>query len=234
MRREGSVLREQIERFAVLVDPVRRSLYLLARERQPRALTRDDAAAAVQIGRSLAAFHLDRLVAAGLLTADYKRISGRKGPGAGRPAKLYRPSSLSVELSIPPKQHRLASTIMSRALRAPSSHIAGRLEASAFEEGRSMGRRAAQASATRRKTGRELAAVIGLLRATGYEPVVSTDGSIRLQTCPFDVADVVPAGYSFCRLNQQLIAGMLTGAGSGRHAQEGPAFEGSCCVQVSP
>lgn len=36
--------------------------------------------------RALAAFHLDRLVKAGLLETEYRRLSGRTGPGAGRPA----------------------------------------------------------------------------------------------------------------------------------------------------
>jgi len=80
---------EGIESLAALADPIRRRLYLhVAGEAEP--VSRDQAATAVGIGRPLAAHHLDRLVEAGLLTAEYRRTSGRTGPGAGRPAKLYR------------------------------------------------------------------------------------------------------------------------------------------------
>ena len=58
----------------------------------PTRITVDgnEAAASVGISRALAAFHLDRLVKDGLLIPEYRRLSGRTGPGAGRPAKLYR------------------------------------------------------------------------------------------------------------------------------------------------
>src|SRR6188472_2861508 len=78
-----------LEQLAVLAEPLRRRLYLHVAE-QPAPVSRDAAAAALGIARSLAAFHLDRLVGAGLLTTEFRRLSGRSGPGAGRPAKLYR------------------------------------------------------------------------------------------------------------------------------------------------
>src|SRR2546423_9971891 len=75
--------------LAALEDQTRRRLYeLVAAADAP--LTRDDAAAATGIGRSLTAYHLDRLAAHGLLEVGYARARERRGPGAGRPAKLYR------------------------------------------------------------------------------------------------------------------------------------------------
>src|SRR5512143_1010773 len=78
-----------IEAVALLEEPVRRALYeWVIRDGGP--VSRDEAAAGVGISRALAAFHLDRLVRGGLLSPEYRRLSGRTGPGAGRPAKLYR------------------------------------------------------------------------------------------------------------------------------------------------
>ena len=86
---DASPIEGRLDAIAPLAEPVRRSLYLYVVGR-PDAVGRDEAASAVGIGRPLAAFHLDRLVEAGLLRAEYRRLSGRTGPGAGRPAKLYR------------------------------------------------------------------------------------------------------------------------------------------------
>ncbi len=74
---------------AALADPLRRALYRYVAE-QPGAVSRDQAAEGVEVPRHTAKFHLDRLVDAGLLVAEFRRLTGRTGPGAGRPAKLYR------------------------------------------------------------------------------------------------------------------------------------------------
>src|SRR6476661_2344927 len=92
---------DAIAAAAVLAEPVRRALYEHVADRDA-PVDRDEAAAATGIGRPLAAFHLDRLVAAGLLEVEYRRRSGRTGPGAGRPAKFYRRTrGLNVDLSLP-------------------------------------------------------------------------------------------------------------------------------------
>ena len=75
---ESTELEEQIAPLASLADPTRRRLYLFAVAR-PQGVGRDEAATGVGISRALAAFHLDRLVADGLLVADYRRLSGRTG-----------------------------------------------------------------------------------------------------------------------------------------------------------
>ena len=80
---------EQIAGVASLAEPQRRALYRFVVDRSD-AVSKDEAAAAMGVARSVAAFHLDRLVADGLLTTEFRRLTGRQGPGAGRPAKLYR------------------------------------------------------------------------------------------------------------------------------------------------
>jgi DNA-binding transcriptional ArsR family regulator len=85
---------EDLAAVSLLAEPIRRALYDFVR-RQSHAVSRDEAAEAVGIQRSLAAFHLDRLAEAALLAVEFRRLSGRTGPGAGRPAKLYRRSDLA-------------------------------------------------------------------------------------------------------------------------------------------
>src|SRR3954465_4235620 len=79
----------QVAAVAALAEPTRRRLYEYV-VRRPHPVSRDDVAGALGLPRPTAAFHLDRLVADGLLDVHYERRTGRTGPGAGRPAKLYR------------------------------------------------------------------------------------------------------------------------------------------------
>src|SRR5262249_56333077 len=97
-----------IDRVALLGDPARRALYTYV-TRQADYVSRDQAAAAVGIARGLAAFHLDKLAADGLLEVAYKRPPGRGGPGAGRPAKMYRRSLSQVNVTLPQRDYEMLS-----------------------------------------------------------------------------------------------------------------------------
>src|SRR5215470_18804882 len=108
-------LHDQLELVAALEEPLRRDIYLYV-SRQGKPVGRDQAAHALHISRSLAAFHLDRLEQAGLLTATFQRLSGRKGPGAGRPSKLYQRSSRQVDLTFPERRYQLAGELLTQAL----------------------------------------------------------------------------------------------------------------------
>src|SRR5262249_39298268 len=80
---------DDLDALSALSAPSRRRLYdHISASSTP--VGRDEAAAAAGISRSLAAYHLDRLAQAGLLETTFARPAGRSGPGAGRPAKLYR------------------------------------------------------------------------------------------------------------------------------------------------
>lgn len=89
-----------------------------------RAISRDEAAEHVGISRKLAAFHLDKLVGRGLLTAHYARLPGRTGPGAGRSSKLYEPSELEVNVSIPERRYDIVGEILVAALEQDSKESA--------------------------------------------------------------------------------------------------------------
>src|SRR6187402_1469129 len=97
-----------LEQLSVLAEPVRRRLYLHVAEQQ-EPVSRDAAATALGITRSLAAFHLDRLVEAGLLDTEFRRLTGRTGPGAGRPSKLYRLTPGEVRATLPERRYEVAA-----------------------------------------------------------------------------------------------------------------------------
>ena len=69
----------------------------------PGPVTADDAAVGLGVHRSVARGRLERLLRAGLLTAEFSRRSGRSGPGAGRPAKLYSAAPEPEALEFPPR-----------------------------------------------------------------------------------------------------------------------------------
>jgi predicted ArsR family transcriptional regulator len=60
--------------------------YVLA---QARPVTADELAASQGTHRNVARSRLERLADAGLVASGYERRTGRAGPGAGRPAKVY-------------------------------------------------------------------------------------------------------------------------------------------------
>src|SRR4029453_2733135 len=100
---------------AGVAEPPRRRLYdHVVGQSQP--VTRDEAAAALELPRATAAFHLDRLVEEGLLDIGYERRTGRTGPGAGRPAKLYRRAECSVSVSLPERRYDLAGRLLADAM----------------------------------------------------------------------------------------------------------------------
>ncbi|MYV96806.1 helix-turn-helix domain-containing protein, partial [Streptomyces sp. SID3343] len=106
---------DALDALGVLADPLRRALYRYV-VAATGAVGRGEAAEAVGIQRTLAAFHLDKLVEAGLLVTEFARPAGRSGPGAGRPAKLYRRSAAETSVSLPPRAYDTAGHILADAL----------------------------------------------------------------------------------------------------------------------
>src|SRR3954470_16281796 len=105
----------QVAAVAALAEPTRRRVYdHVAGRSEP--VSRDEAAAALSVPRATVAFHLDRLVADGLLDVHYERRSGRSGPGAGRPAKFYRRAECTVSVALPERRYDLAGELLAEAL----------------------------------------------------------------------------------------------------------------------
>jgi predicted ArsR family transcriptional regulator len=201
---------DRITGIAALNDPVRRNLYLYVSESRAD-VSRDEAAAACGISRSLAAFHLDKLVDEGLLEPTYKRLTGRTGPGAGRPTKLYRRSGREVSVSLPPRSYELAARLFASALDGAGALPAqAELGEVAHRFGETVG------AETQRDTesgpDHPQQALMQALRAYGYEPYEDTAGDVRLHNCPFhllarDHRELV------CGMNLQLMAGVVEGLG---------------------
>lgn len=225
----ASELIDEIGAVAALEDPVRRRLYFLVSERG-NEVSRDEAAESAGITRSLAAFHLDRLVADGLLSAAYRRLSGRSGPGAGRPSKLYRRSDRQVEITLPQRRYELAARVFASALEADEPKRA--LDSVARDVGRSMGRQASRPTIPRRATRRAIAkAAEPVLRDCGYEPYVGPDGSLRMRNCPFHAL----AGKHrqlVCRMNHALVGGIVEGLDLPDVEAALDPVPGECCVAI--
>jgi predicted ArsR family transcriptional regulator len=179
-------LDQQLGSLAGLGDPIRRALYRYVAERGV-PVSRDDAASAAGISRPLAAYHLDRLVADGLLEPRYHRRGGRQGPGAGRPAKHYVRADRRLELSLPARDYAALAELLAGAVEADRTGAArDALERAAATRGAELGIEAASRTATGGHPDQVLAALRQALAARGYEPSDDADGAIRLRNCPFD------------------------------------------------
>jgi predicted ArsR family transcriptional regulator len=177
---------QQLNGLAGLGDPLRRRLYHYVTERAV-PVSRDEAAAAVGISRPLAAYHLDKLVDDGLLEARYHRRGGRRGPGAGRPAKHYVRADRQIELSLPARDYAVLAELLAGAVEAdPSGTAQAALHRAASALGAELGAEAASRTAPDGDPDQVLAAVRQALAARGYEPYDDPDGTIRLRNCPFD------------------------------------------------
>jgi predicted ArsR family transcriptional regulator len=219
-------LEENADRLGLLAEPIRRALYE-AVVSAPGSIDRDQAAATVGIKRPLAAFHLDRLVDGGLLAVEYRRRSGRTGPGAGRPAKFYRRAEgQHIDVSLPARRYGLAAEILAEGLERTSEP--GAL-AGVHEAARSMGRRLAGAAP--RDAG-DRAALLAVLADNGFEPL-EEEGGIQLRNCPFD-ALVSEHRSLTCGLNLALlesVAAELPASGVRPVQRSRP---GMCCVEFVP
>jgi predicted ArsR family transcriptional regulator len=219
--------------IAALNDPGRRRLYELVRD-AGRPVSRDEAAEKVGISRSLAAFHLDKLVERELLTFSYARPPGRSGPGAGRPSKLYRPSTAEVEVSIPERHYDAIGKLLVESILADpgAPDRLGVAEQVAGREGRAIGE-AVRNELHLRPPGAEraLSTASDVLRARGYEPYVAEDGSLRLRSCPFH-ALARHAPELVCRMNRAFIEGIVRGLGNESVEAALERTEGECCVTL--
>jgi predicted ArsR family transcriptional regulator len=211
-----------------LGDPVRRSLYDFVSGRT-EPVSRDAAAVAAGIGRPLAAYHLDKLVSLGLLTASYQRPAGRGGPGAGRPAKVYARSGSEFAVTVPPREYELAARLLAVAVEADHTGTSrAALHAAAQQVGGDLGRRRRAADPG---PGDARQAAEAALREQGFEPWQDEDGVVRLRNCPFrrlaaEHTEIV------CGMNLALVEGLVAGLGaSGLHPALDPR-PGCCCVMI--
>jgi predicted ArsR family transcriptional regulator len=223
-------LSERLARLGVLQEPLRRALYLYVAAR-PGEVSRDEAAEAMGIRRSLAAFHLDKLADAGLLEVDYRRLTGRTGPGAGRPAKLYRRSSEAHQVSLPPREYELAAHLLASAVEQAGRRTVD-VEAVARDRGVAMGREWRGRLEPRPGGEHQVRAMEEVLSRYGFEPSAE-GGEVRLRNCPFHSLARDHRALA-CGMNLALIEGVVTGlSAAGLSARLNPRPDG-CCVVLAP
>jgi predicted ArsR family transcriptional regulator len=210
-----------LEQVADLADPVRRRLYRYVASR-PEPVTKDDAGAGCDVSRSLAAYHLDRLAEAGLLTVSYARRTGKSGPGAGRPAKLYAAADVEVRVQLPPRDDELLARLLAAAIEASDSPDT---RDALFRVSRAEGTRIAELT-----RGSGTRALLRELDRRGYAPM-DDDDEIALRNCPFHHL-VAEHRDLVCRLNLELLAAAIEPNASLRAVLDPRA--GRCCVALRP
>jgi predicted ArsR family transcriptional regulator len=226
-------LAERVAGVAALADPIRRDLYLYV-SAQPEPVSRDQASETLGIARHTAKFHLDKLAEEGLLDISFKRLSERRGPGAGRPTKLYARSSRQLSVILPVRRYDLAGQLLARAIDGASQDTtpADALKAAAAGWGGSVADQARAAAGTRPSRERLLVCMCQALAETGYEPQ-RNGGTIVLRNCPFDLlarqhTDLV------CGMNLAIMAAVTKQLHEiALAARLEPAPDG-CCVVLEP
>ena len=93
-----------MDALAGIGQPQLRAIVLFVRS-QAGPVSADDVAANFRIHRTVARGRLERLVEAGLLEAAFERRTGRSGPGAGRPAKIYSVPPETTALEFPGRHY---------------------------------------------------------------------------------------------------------------------------------
>lgn len=207
--------------LSCLHDPVRKRLYEIVCTRT-EPVGRDEAASAAGIARALAVYHLDKLVESGLLQVTYRRLTGRSGPGAGRPAKMYARSDREFVVSVPPRDYELAAQVLVRAVEADQSGVSlGAVRAAAFQIGTDLGEHAHRG----RKD------LTGVLGDQGYEPAWEA-GVTRLRNCPFHQL-AMRHRDAVCGMNLALIQGLIAGLHVPDRRPVLDPRDGYCCVALT-
>ncbi len=218
---------------AALAEPVRRELYLYVAA-QPAPVSRDQASEAVGVPRHTAKFHLDRLVEEGLLDIDFKRPSGRSGPGAGRPTKRYRRSTREVTVALPERRYDLAGRLMAQAIddsARDGTPVLDSLHRAAAEQGSVIGEETRQRLGPHPTRERRVAATCDTLADYGYEPR-RTDRAVVLANCPFH-ALVEEHTDLVCGMNLALIDAAVTELGDDALQASLEPAAGRCCVVIA-
>lgn len=208
---------DPVAAVAALNLPLRRKIYDFVAS-SPDAVTRDDAATAVGVARSVAAFNLDKLAAVGLVDVEYRRAQGRGGPGAGRPAKWYRRATSDVAVSLPPREYGTAAAILADVVARSAGEpvTVDTVRAVAREHGH--------------RLAAEDGAILELLAAHGYEPTVHGH-VVEMANCPFH-ALVDEHRDLVCNLNEALLTGIAERAGLSPDAARLDPAPGRCCVTL--
>ncbi|MGV8847264.1 helix-turn-helix transcriptional regulator [Tessaracoccus sp.] len=210
-----------VARVGLLSEPTRRQLYACVSD-AGRAVSRDEAAQRAGVPVHTAKFHLDKLVDGGLLVTEFHKLTGRTGPGSGRPSKHYRRNDAEIGVNLPPRRYDRLSIVLADAV-ATASHtnepVSLVLHRVARDAGIAEGRQHVE--------GQDPTAA---LRACGYEPTAVGE-ELCLRNCPFQQA-VARHPDLVCGLNLDFITGLLEGMGNVESKARLAPAPGQCCVTV--
>jgi predicted ArsR family transcriptional regulator len=209
----------QATRIGALADPTRQALYeYVVTRREP--VGREEAADALDLPLHSVKFHLDRLVEAGLLDTEFRRLGERTGPGAGRPSKLYRRADDEVAVSLPDRRYDLVGHILASAVEraAGGTPMATALDEAAAETGRAAA------------VPGDLETFTGVLADHGFEPRVEGD-TVLLANCPFDTLARTHTAL-VCGLNRAFVQGVADGVGCAGVTACLEPEPGLCCVKA--
>jgi predicted ArsR family transcriptional regulator len=204
---------------ATLVDGSRRALYDYVR-RQDHAVTREEAADATGMSRSLAAFHLDKLVEAGLLAARYEAPAGQPR-GRGRAPKVYEAAGDGLAVSIPERRYELIAEILADAVADNPSQADEAALRLAHRRGRDIGARMRLAGS----------GVVDVLAALGFEPQADA-GRVLLHNCPFHALASRQTAL-VCGLNHRFVTGLVDGLDATATEALLVPRPGACCVELT-
>ncbi|MFS4091991.1 helix-turn-helix transcriptional regulator [Streptomyces sp. AF1A] len=217
--------------LAALGDATRRRMFAFIRQTR-RPVTREEVADGLGISRKLAAFHLDKMVAAGLLQAGYEPPAGIRK--VGRRPKVYEPVAEAIAVSIPERRYGMLADVLTEAVLTETEGESARDAALrvAYRRGEDLG----GAERERTRPGR-LGAERGLTLAAetleefGFEPERTAPGLLRLRNCPFHPL-AAKAPELVCGVNQAFLAGFLHGLGSDRTTAVLAPRPDACCVEL--
>ena len=215
-----------ISAVAALDDPVRSRLYRHVRS-APRPVTREEAADAVGISRKLAAFHLDKLVAVGLLAVGRRTEQPRR---PGRAPKVYEPVEHALSVSVPPRAHDDLAAILIDAI-SSDQDPQGACWRIATSKGKAVGAAARSNRRYAERAGEPLHGVEFWLADEGYEPYRSEQDAVRLHNCPFHPL-AARAPELVCGINVCYLSGVLEGLGAEKITATLTPAAGECCVEV--
>jgi predicted ArsR family transcriptional regulator len=221
---------ERLAGIAALADPIRRDLYFYV-SGQPGPVSRDQASDALGIARHVAKFHLDKLAEEGLLDTSFRRLSERRGPGAGRPAKLYTRSSRQLSVTLPERRYDLAGQLLASAIdsaTAGGTSVNDAVTAAAARWGRAIGDQVRAAAGSRPSRERLVECTCEALANYGYAPA-RVGNTIELSNCPFDTL-ARDHTQLVCGMNLDIMAAVTDRVGGGGLAARLHPAPNRCCV----
>ncbi|WP_205315243.1 helix-turn-helix transcriptional regulator [Nonomuraea lactucae] len=220
-----------LDSLSVLGEGTRRQIFAFIR-RAHRPVTREEAAAGVGISRKLAAFHLDKLVDAGLLRARYVAPTGLRK--VGRQPKLYEPTDSPIQVSIPDRRHELLAGLLLQAVLTEGDNetAANAAVRTARQHGHELGGQdRARLRPGRLGAERGLTLCEHMLNQHGFEPTREALDQLRLRNCPFHPL-AAQAPDLVCGMNHAFLTGYLQGLQATTVQAVLASRPGECCVQL--